>query len=155
MPVTFNLPGRLIVNKKEKNRKMKTTINIIAKRVILVTTLFLVSGIQLVIAKSPASTSKTTFDIAALAPVTPKEATFDDILPEKAPAMVSVAPVTPKEATFEDDDTAPEVSTDLLKKVAPETPKEADFDETPADTDKNIRQLIIFRAPVEALFIDF
>jgi hypothetical protein len=145
-----------MINKKgKKPSKMKTTINIAAKKAILIVSLFLISNIQLVMAKSPSTgTSRNSFDIAALAPETPKEATFDDVIPEKPPVMVSIAPVTPKEATFEDEESTPEISTEFLKEVAPETPKEADFEDAAADTDKNI-QLIIFRAPVEALFVDF
>lgn len=134
---------------------MKTTINIAAKRAILIFTLFLGFQIQLVMAESPANSSpaKNTFNLSALAPVTPKEATFNDVLPEKAPAMVSLAPTAPKEATF-DDDSSIEISTELLREVAPVTPKEADFNDASPEADKNINT-IKFCAPLEANFIDF
>jgi hypothetical protein len=135
---------------------MKTTIIIAAKRAILIFTLFSVFQIQQVNAKSPGNRGpeKNIFDFSILAPVTPKEATFDDVVPEKAPAMVSVAPATPKEATFEDADSAPEISTEFLKKVAPETPREAEFNDPSPDAKQQVPS-VIFSVPTEALFIDF
>ncbi|TRZ75684.1 MAG: hypothetical protein D4R97_02080 [Bacteroidetes bacterium] len=135
---------------------MKTIIIIAAKRAILIFTLFLGFQVQLVMAESPTNSSptKNTLDLSVLAPVTPKEATFDDILPEKAPSMVSLAPVAPKEATFDDDDSSIEISTELLREVAPVTPAEADFNDASPEADKNINA-IKFRVPLEANFIDF
>jgi hypothetical protein len=135
---------------------MKTTIKIAAKRTILIFTLFLGFQIQLIMAKSPANSDpvKNTLDLSALAPVTPKEATFDDVLPEKAPSMVSLAPKAPKEATFDDVDNSLEISTEFLRDVAPVTPAEADFNDASPEADNNINA-IKFRAPVEANFIDF
>lgn len=135
---------------------MKTTIDITAKRAILIFTLFLGLQIQLVMAKSPVnnSPSKNTLDLSTLAPVTPKEAAFDDVVPEKAPSMVSLAPVTPKEASFNDDDSSSEISTELLREVAPVTPKEADFNDASTDVDQDMTK-IKFYAPLEADFSDF
>ena len=135
---------------------MKTTINIAAKRAILILSIFLGFQIQLVLAKSPLTSSpaKNTSDLSILAPVTPKEATFDDVLPEKAPVMVSVAPVMPKEATFNDDDISTDINSELLKKVAPVTPSEADFNDASPKADKDI-SIVKFRAPLEANFSDF
>ncbi len=135
---------------------MKTTINIAAKRAILIFTLFLGSQIQLLMAKSPENSgpAKNIFDLSVLAPVTPKEATFDDVLPEKAPSMVSIAPVAPKEATFDDDDSSLEISTELLREVAPVTPAEADFDDASIDTGKD-SSTVKFYVPLEANFSDF
>jgi hypothetical protein len=135
---------------------MKTTINIAAKRAILIFSLFLGYQIPVVIAKSPVNNSpaKTTLDLSALAPATPTEATFDDVLPEKAPSMVSLAPVTPKEATFDDEDSSPEISTELLREVAPVTPEEADFNDASPDTEPNITT-VKFQAPPEADFSEF
>lgn len=135
---------------------MKTTINIAAKRAILIFTLFLGFQIQLIMAKSPANSDpvKNTLDLSALAPVTPKEATFDDVLPEKAPSMVSLAPIAPKEATFDNDDCSLDISTELLREVAPITPAEADFNDASLDADKDINA-VKFTAPLEADFSDF
>lgn len=135
---------------------MKTTIYIAAKRAILIFTLLSGLQIQLVMAKSPENSSpaKNTSDISALAPVTPKEATFNDVLPEKAPVMVSIAPVAPKEATFDEDDTAPDISAKMLKEVAPVTPSEADFNDASPETSNNFKT-IKFTPPAEASFNDF
>jgi len=135
---------------------MKTTIKIAAKRTILIFTLFLGFQIQLLMAELPTNSgpAKNTLDLSALAPVTPKEATFDDVLPEKAPSMVSLAPKAPKEATFDDVDNSLEISIEFLRDVAPVTPAEADFNDASPEADKDINA-IKFRAPVEANFIDF
>jgi hypothetical protein len=150
------LVGSSYGQKTKKLKPMKTTIHIAAKRAILIFTLLLGFQIQLVIAGSPSSSSpaKNTLDLSALAPVTPREATFDDILPEKAPSMVSIAPATPKEATFDDDDNSPEVSAELLKVTAPVTPAEADFNDASPEPDMDA-DAIKFFVPVEASFIDF
>jgi hypothetical protein len=134
---------------------MKTTMNIAATRAILIFTLFLGLQIQLVMAGSPTNSSpvKNTLDLSVLSPVTPKEATFDDVLPEKPPSMVSLAPVTPKEATFDIDDNSPEISTEFLKKVAPVTPAEADFNDPSPDEGINTCT-IKFNVPLEASFND-
>ena len=135
---------------------MKTTINIAAKRAILIFTLIFSFQIQHVMAKSPENSSpaKNTLGLFALVPVTPKEATFNDVLPEKAPSMVSLAPVMPKEATFNDDDISTDINSELLKKVAPVTPSEADFNDASPKADKDI-SIVKFRAPLEANFSDF
>jgi len=145
-----------IKNKIKKLKTMKTTIKIAAKRAILIFTLFLGFQIQLVMAESPANISlaKNTLGLSALAPDTPKEATFNDVLPEKAPAMVSLAPTAPKEATFDDDGSSFEISTELLREVAPVTPAEADFNDASSEADKNINA-IKFCTPLEANFNDF
>ncbi len=66
-----------------------------------------------------------------VAPVTPKEATFDDsdgfeTLLMSEHLIRILAPSTPKEATFEDIETIGIVFPDPLS-LAPVTPKEADF----------------------------
>ena len=135
---------------------MKITIDIAAKRAILIFTLFLGFQIQLVMAKSPENSSpaKNILELSTLAPVTPKEATFDDLLPEKVPSMVSLAPIMPKEATFNDNDSASDISSELLKKMTPVTPSEADFNDASPKADKEI-SIVKFRAPLEANFSDF
>jgi len=147
-----------MINKKQKIKTlktMKTTIYIAVKRAILIFTLILSFQIQHEMAKSPENSSpaKNTLGLYALAPVTPKGATFYDVLPEKAPSMVSLAPIMPKEATF-DDESSTEINSELLKKVAPVTPSEADFNDAPPESDKDI-SIVKFRAPLEANFSDF
>jgi hypothetical protein len=139
-----------------KQKTMKTKINIAAKRAILIFALFLGFQIQLVMAKSPENSTpaKNTSGLSILAPVTPKEATFDDVLPEKAPIMVSLTPITPKEATFDDSYSSTEISSEFLKKIAPVTPSEADFDDVSPETYKVIN-VVKFSVPVEANFSDF
>jgi len=61
-----------------------------------------------------------------LAPVTPEEADFSDIIPEPILNKSNLAPVTPSEADF--NDSAPEAVTNDIS-LAPETPSVADFDE--------------------------
>jgi hypothetical protein len=67
--------------------------------------------------------------------------------------MVSLAPIAPKEATF-DDDCSLDISTELLREVAPVTPAEADFNDASLDADKDINA-VKFTAPLEADFSDF
>jgi len=63
------------------------------------------------------------FSISRLAPLAPKEADFNDLVPETANAGVCLAPSTPREATFDDE----YVSDSLLNAIAPATPSEATF----------------------------
>jgi hypothetical protein len=67
--------------------------------------------------REPSSTT-----IISLAPLTPKEASFEEEVP--ITNLNILAPVTPKEATFEDE--APTIE---LIQVAPVTPKEATFED--------------------------
>jgi len=63
--------------------------------------------------------------ISTLAPVTPVEADFSDVVPEKNIDMTILAPVTPSEADFNDNT---EDQTLNLTALAPVTPAEADFE---------------------------
>ena len=65
------------------------------------------------------------FDFSRLAPVTPEEAGFTDIVPEKNIDLTILAPVTPAEAEFNEvvDETSPDLSS-----LMPATPAEADFE---------------------------
>ena len=134
---------------------MKTTFNIAVKKIILIFTLFAGLQGQLLMAKSPVTAipARNLVDCASLAPVTPKEATFSDIVPEKAPVMVSMAPSMPGEATFEDDFCNAEISNSLLKQVAPVTPEEATFEELPSLRGDEIS--LKFIVPMEAEFTGF
>lgn len=137
---------------------MKTTINIAAKRAILILTLF--SGIQIstLMAKSPgySGPAKNNLDLPSLAPATPKEATFQDNIPEEK-SYVNLAPFTPKEATFEDDNnnnTGTGITSDFLREVAPITPDFADFEDAAPDL-VNDTVAVHFRTPQNADFTDF
>jgi hypothetical protein len=73
---------------------------------------------------SPSSSNRelSSTTIISLAPLTPKEASFDEDVP--LTNLEILAPVTPKEATFGDE--APTI--DLIQ-LAPVTPKEATFED--------------------------
>jgi hypothetical protein len=143
---------------------MKTTINIAAKRALLIFALFSGLQVQLLMAHSvSAGPAKTTLDITTLAPVTPKEATFNDEatlndndnLPE-ARTYVNLAPVTPKEATFDDDDdyAGTGITNEFLREVAPVTPAFADFDDSVPDAAEDT-VAVTFTIPMDADFTDF
>ncbi len=74
------------------------------------------------IVASPVNNTTTTILLSSLAPVTPKEATFEDAV---APDFTSLAPVTPAEAAFEE--TTEPVVLDIHS-LAPVTPAVADFE---------------------------
>ena len=71
--------------------------------------------------------SRSAAEIINYAPVTPREAGFDeDYTPDATMSdlmLKSLAPVTPPEAEFQDDN-------NLKTDISPVTPKEAGFDET-------------------------
>ncbi|MCX6246906.1 MAG: hypothetical protein NTW10_04165 [Bacteroidetes bacterium] len=135
---------------------MKTKIILQATRAILIIALCSGFQIQSLMAKLPSNNTpeKNTLTLSNLAPVAPREATFEDGVPEKAPSMVSLAPVTPTVATFEDTPAVPEISAELLKKVAPVTPAEADFSDISSSTE-NDTDILEFVVPFEAGFGDF
>ena len=134
---------------------MKKLITITATRVISV--LIFLSGFNaqaLVANPSTHAPAKNVNDITALAPVTPKEADFNDVIPEKAPVMVSLSPTTPKEATFEEEGSSPELNAGRIKGLAPSFPKEAGFD----NPDNDIAYGSSFLKPITpkvATFVDF
>lgn len=89
-----------------------------------------------------------------LAPVTPKEANFDEesLSMDKNLTIGSLVPITPKTAAF-DDILPTEMSLkELLQLLAPKSPKEVDFN----DPLESINNLLQFRpvTPKEALFED-
>ena len=88
------------------------------------------SAVQL---STPVTPKEATFEemtpaaeILILAPVTPTEASFEDEAEDIS--IASLAPVTPAEADFNDDD--PALNWDIVS-LAPVTPAEADFNELP------------------------
>jgi hypothetical protein len=118
LPVWYNFASS--TNKKAK--QMKTITIIIAALLLQVNLLFASSdGVPV------KETKEMNFNtLNFLAPVTPKEATFEETAP--VPEILIPAPVTPKEATFEDE--AEDIN---INNLAPVTPSEADFsDDDPA-----------------------
>ena len=136
---------------------MKTKMNISVKRAILILTIISGFQISMLQAKSPEKIgpSLKSSDFTSYAPVTPKEAYFNDIIPEKAPVMVNIAPETPKEATFNDDDNTPVESPQFLSTLAPVTPPEADFnDSNPTDEASLVLTVARPNTPTQASFDD-
>jgi hypothetical protein len=74
----------------------------------------------------PASLNNEAFNIpvAAFAPVTPAEATFEEIADD---SVLNLSPVTPKEADFEDETVNGEMTS--LMYLTPVTPADADFED--------------------------
>jgi hypothetical protein len=71
--------------------------------------------------------SFSTIEIAELCPVLPIVADFTDGAPTTEISLVNLAPVTPKEADFEDETGICNES--LIQQLTPETPKAADFED--------------------------
>ena len=69
--------------------------------------------------------------IIQLAPSSPVEADFNDLVPEANASTTIMMPVTPKEATFDDETYQESINEEqLLNALSPSTPKEADFEDT-------------------------
>ena len=96
---------------------MKTTKTILAF-IFAFQTAFLFAGND---TPSVFSTESSAAVVLALAPVTPAEATFEDMAPESL--FSGLSPVTPGVATFEDCS----VEMVSVKALSPETPSVADF----------------------------
>ena len=86
-----------------------------------------------------------TYSLQVLAPITPSEATFEDVIVASAD-IFNLAPVTPGEADFSD--VAPEPVNDFSA-LSPVTPSEADFSEN------EIPMNNLDLAPVTPAFADF
>jgi hypothetical protein len=68
--------------------------------------------------------------ILHLAPASPFEADFSDLVPEASASSTIIMPVTPKEATFDEEIYQESINEDpLLNTLSPSTPKEAGFEE--------------------------
>ena len=68
--------------------------------------------------------------IIQLAPASPNEADFNDLVPETSSSNTIMMPVTPKEATFDDETYQESINEEPLhKSLSPSTPKEAGFEE--------------------------
>ena len=98
---------------------MKSTITILAA-VLTLSASVLFAGNET--SSAPVSNETNTIKMSILAPVTPSEATFEDI--PSVNEIAALIPVTPTEATFED------VSGDVMPNnaLAPTTPATADFE---------------------------
>jgi len=105
--------------------------------------------------ESPGATASITESLLKnLAPVTPKEANFDEefLSMNKNLSISSLVPTTPRTATF-DDTIFPEMSMkELLQILAPKTPHDVDLN----DPLESINNLLLVRpvTPKEALFED-
>ena len=84
--------------------------------------------------------------VLLLAPVTPKEATFEEMSPTAE--ILFLTPVTPKEASFED-----EAENFSIIKLAPVTPAKADFNDDATALNANMISLAPM-TPVEADFTE-
>jgi hypothetical protein len=96
---------------------MKTTMMITAALLLNVTVLFAGNSSNVATSASEAPA----FSITALAPVTPKEATFEEAVVD----FTSLAPVTPKEADFEENTDTLNI---LIQTLKPVSPAVADFE---------------------------
>ena len=130
---------------------MKKLLNIIATRVIIALTfLSSIHASALVANPSTHGPVKSSNEISALAPVTPKEADFEDITFNEA-TLLTLAPTTPKEATFDDENSTQEFDATFMRTVAPVTPKEAVFE----DIDGSSEPVALKpTTPIEATFAD-
>jgi hypothetical protein len=112
----------------KKKDKMKTNIIILISLIALNTSLTMANKSSVTFFENPVEI-RINSEFANLAPVTPQEASFNDLVPEPIADFSSLAPITPKEADFEDemkDGTV--ICKDLLKSLAPTAPKEAEFE---------------------------
>ena len=68
--------------------------------------------------------------IINLAPASPSEADFNDLVPEADISNTILVPVTPKEATFNDETYIGSIDEEpLLKSLSPSAPNEAGFED--------------------------
>jgi hypothetical protein len=120
---------------------MKATIIILAA-VLTLTANAIFAGNET--SSTPVTTDNTTISMKFLAPATPAEATFDDLIVVNE--ITDLLPVTPSEATFED---VPIVITSIVN-LAPVVPTQADFEDV-VDVTIDISTL----APVTPAVADF
>ena len=107
---------------------MKTNIIILISLIALNTSLTMANKSSVTFFENPVEI-RVNSEIVNLAPVTPHEASFNDVVPEPVADFSRFAPSTPKEACFDDEMNGETViCNDLLKSLAPTTPKEADFE---------------------------
>ena len=114
---------------------MKAIIYILTAFFVMNFTLLSAGNPKIIILQVNGSTFRISYydDYSNLAPVTPKEAFFNDSEPRPLSEINRLAPITPKEATFEEINAESGTITMnplILKKISPVTPKEAEFEET-------------------------
>jgi hypothetical protein len=128
---------------------MKTTIHILTVIFLMNFTLLSAGNPNIILVKVNVKTDNIDVRNAELAPVTPKEALFNDAEPRPLSEIVRLAPITPREATFEDfqADGIQFSNPLILQKIAPVTPKEAEFEDTSIEKITGIDSL----APVSSL----
>ena len=115
---------------------MKTIFHILTALFVMNFTLLSAGNPKVIIVKAKVKADDIAFHYAELAPVTPKEAFFNDAEPRPLAEINHLAPITPKEATFEDimvELNIQSISPLILQKIAPVTPKEADFEDDTTD----------------------
>jgi hypothetical protein len=118
-----------------KMNPMKTTIYILTAFFVMNFTLLSAGNPKVIIVKANVNekSADIAFRNAELAPVTPKEAFFNDAEPRPVAEINHLAPLTPKEATFEDIKTESQIESinpPLLQKLAPQAPREAEFEDS-------------------------
>jgi hypothetical protein len=111
---------------------MKTTIYILTSLFVMNFTFLSAGNPKINILKANNKSDNIALSNSYLAPVTPKEAFFNDVEPTPLCEIARLAPITPKEATFEDikaESNIQSINPFLLQKMAPVTPKEAEFED--------------------------
>ena len=129
---------------------MKTMFHILTALFVMNFTLLSAGNPKVIIVKANVKTENIAFRNVELAPVTPKEAFFNDVEPRPIAEINHLAPITPKEATFEDikvELNIQSISPLILQKIAPSTPKEAEFEDSSQETQTGIDPL----APISKL----
>ena len=134
---------------------MKTTIQFMTVIFFLMSVTLLYAGDpKYIIVKANVNNSTRSVYHSELAPVTPKEAGFNDYDLLPFPAISHLAPVTPTEATFEEINSESGIlfiNPEILQKIAPETPREAGFEDSENESTAGIESL----APVTPLVAEF
>jgi hypothetical protein len=129
---------------------MKTTIHILTALFVMNFTLLSAGNPKVIIVKAKVKADDVAFHNAELAPVTPKEAFFNDVEPRPQAEINHLAPITPKEATFDDitvEIHIQSISPRILQKIAPSTPKEAEFEDFSLEKITDID----FSAPISSI----
>jgi len=113
-------------------KAMKTTIHILTVIFVMNFTLLFAGDPKFILVKDNVKTDNISLRNTELAPVTPKEAFFNDVEPRPLTEINRLAPITPKEATFEDSDSESiqSINPRILQNIVPTTPKEAEFEDT-------------------------
>ena len=133
---------------------MKTVIYILTALFVMNITILSAGNPKIIIVKVNVKTDKIFLHEAALAPVTPKEAFFNDVEPRPLAEINRLTPIPSNEATFINIKTEVNiepVNPNLLQKLVPETPKEAEFEDTATEPISGIVSIAPV-APIVAAF---